>query len=64
MRGCHPFRRSRSHFEEADDRGTPQTVREVRFERTTLSFLFCFFALIDSSSCLLEIFIFRRLLKA
>ena len=33
---CHPFRRSRSHLEEADDTGTPSTVTEVGFERMTL----------------------------
>ena len=35
---CHPFRRSRSHLEEADHYGTPPTVTEVGFEPMTLVF--------------------------
>ena len=27
--GCHPFRRGRSHLEEADDTGTPPTMTEL-----------------------------------
>ena len=34
--GYHPFRRSRSHLEEADDTGTPPAVTEAGFERMTL----------------------------
>ena len=33
---CHPFCRSRSHLEEADDTGTPPAVTEAGFERMTL----------------------------
>ena len=33
---CHPFRRSRSHLEEADDSGTPATVTELGLEHITL----------------------------
>ena len=33
---CHPFHRSRSHLEEADDARTRPTVTEVRFKRMTL----------------------------
>ena len=33
---CHPFRRSLSHLEEADDTGTPPTLTEVGFERMSL----------------------------
>ena len=33
---CHPFCRSRSHLEEADDTGTPPAVTEAGFERMIL----------------------------